>query len=160
MEMITEFLSDWKAYVIAICVVLFCLEKLINVKDFFFNRFGIETKSSLEKKKSEESLKRLENKVEEINLIKQDINTIGNKVDTLTEVITVMQEKDNINKRANLKDRISQSYRYYHERQCWNTMEKEAFDDLIRSYEDAGGKNSFVHTICEPESNTWKLIDE
>lgn len=160
MEMIIEFLSDWKAYIIAICVVLFCLEKLINIKDFFFNRFGIETKSSLEKKKAEESLKRLENKVEEINSIKKDISAIGNKVDALTDVITVMQEKDNINKRANLKDRISQSYRYYHERQRWNTMEKEAFDDLIRSYEDAGGKNSFVHTICEPESNTWKLIDE
>ena len=98
-------------------------------------------------------------KVSEIDTLKQDINGIGNKVDNLAATISIMQENDNLDKRASLKDRISQSYRYYHERQEWNTMEKEAFEDLVKSYENAGGKNSFVHSICEPESNTWRLID-
>lgn len=31
-------------------------------------------------------------------------------------------------------------------------MEKEAFEDLIADYEAHGGENSFVHSICKPES--------
>ena len=57
------------------------------------------------------------------------------------------------------KDRISQSYRYYHAKGQWNSMEKEAFDGLIRDYESHGGENSFVHSVCEPESCTWKIVD-
>ena len=39
-------------------------------------------------------------------------------------------------------------------------MEREAFNDLISDYEAHGGQNSFVHSICEPESQTWNVIDE
>ena len=156
---IEYFLDNWKICIMAICAALFCLKELWSIKDDICNRYGIETKSSIEKKNNEETLKQLVNKVSEIDVLKQDINDIGNKVDNLTNTISMMQANDNLNKRANLKDRISQSYRYYHERQEWTMMEKEAFEDLIKSYENAGGKNSFVHSICEPESNTWRLID-
>lgn len=57
-----------------------------------------------------------------------------------------------------IKDRISQAYRIYHEKGEWSYMEKESFGDLIRDYEAHGGKNSFVHDTCEPESNLWKVI--
>lgn len=159
MSTIEYFLDNWKICVMAICAALFCLKELWSIKDAICNRYGIETKSSIEKKKNEETLNRLADKVSEIDTLKQDINGIGNKVDNLAATISIMQENDNLDKRASLKDRISQSYRYYHERQEWNTMEKEAFEDLVKSYENAGGKNSFVHSICEPESNTWRLID-
>ena len=71
-----------------------------------------------------------------------------------------MQDKNDLQEKARLKDRISQVYRYYHKEQKWTSMEKESFSDLIRSYEASGGKNSFVHSICEPESETWEIIDE
>lgn len=31
-------------------------------------------------------------------------------------------------------------------------MEKKAFEDLIADYEAHGGENSFVHSVCKPES--------
>ena len=41
----------------------------------------------------------------------------------------------------------------------WNYMEKEALEGLIKQYESHGGKNSFVHSIVEPEMHTWKVIE-
>lgn len=96
---------------------------------------------------------------EKLNSISSDVHTTRDKINILSEMILNMQEKADATERARLKDRISQSYRYYHEKQMWNMMEKEAFQDLIRDYEAHGGKNSFVHTICDPESCSWELTD-
>ena len=81
-------------------------------------------------------------------------------INNLAVTIQDMQDKNDFKERAKLKDRISQSYRFYHKEQKWTSMDKESFNDLIRSYEAAGGKNSFVHSTCEPESETWEVIDE
>jgi len=63
-----------------------------------------------------------------------------------------MQKKSDASERARLKDRIGQAYRNYHERGSWSEMEKESFEGLIYDYEQHGGENSFIHSICEPES--------
>lgn len=95
------------------------------------------------------------------------LNGFGDKFDTLTTNINNiatnvhdMQDKNDASDRARIKDRIAQSYRFYHEKKQWTHMEKEAFEDLIASYEAAGGTNSFVHSICEPECQTWIIVDE
>ena len=95
------------------------------------------------------------------------LNGFADKFDALTkninglaENVNDMQTKNDANDRARIKDRIAQSYRFYHEKKQWTHMEKEAFEDLIASYENSGGTNSFVHSICEPESQTWIVIDE
>lgn len=87
------------------------------------------------------------------------LNALSNKIDTLQVKQEEFEEKHNKRIRAEMKDKISQLYRYYHEKQSWNVMEREAFNDLIVEYEDAGGSNSFVHTIVQPESYTWRVID-
>lgn len=159
MSEIKEFLENWQTYIIGICLIFVCFEFFLKTFDYFCNRFGIETKETLKKKEQEEALRSLKKKVDTIDSLKQDVVMLNEKLDKLSESLSNMEEKDDLDKRARLKDRISQSYRYYHERKKWNHMEKESFDDLIKSYENAGGKNSFVHSICEPESNTWELID-
>lgn len=68
------------------------------------------------------------------------------------------KERENKRTRAELKDRISQSYRYYHEKGSWTSMEKESLEDLITEYESAGGDNSFVHSKVQQEMYTWELI--
>lgn len=68
-------------------------------------------------------------------------------------------ERENKRARAELKDRIGESYRFFHTTKRWNSMEKEALEDLIQEYEDAGGKNSFVHSVVQEEMYTWELID-
>lgn len=91
--------------------------------------------------------------------MEKQLQKIVDKVNVLSTMIVEMQERSDTNGRARIKDRIAQSYRYYHAKKVWTNMEKEAFDDLIRSYEFSGWKNSFIHSICEPESCTWKVVE-
>lgn len=87
------------------------------------------------------------------------IHAVSEKLDLMDQKQIELEEKHNKRIRAEMKDKISQLYRYYHEKQKWNDMEREAFNDLIDEYEDAGGKNSFVHAIVQPESYLWEVID-
>lgn len=84
---------------------------------------------------------------------------LSDSIATITQKLDDMENKHDKRIRAELKDKISQQYRYYHEKQEWNDIEKEALNDLIEEYESAGGKNSFVHTIVQPESYTWNVVE-
>ena len=69
------------------------------------------------------------------------------------------ERKNNKRIRAELKDKISQSYRYYHSLGRINAMELEALEDLIEEYESADGQNSFVHSIVQKEMYTWEKVE-
>ena len=88
------------------------------------------------------------------------INTVSDKLDAMNVKQAELEEKHNKRVRAEMKDKISQLYRYYHEKQEWNDMEKEALNDLIRSYEDAGGENYFIHSAVEVERYSWKVVEK
>ena len=68
------------------------------------------------------------------------------------------ERKNNKRIRAELKDKISQSYRYYHSLGKINDMELEALEDLIEEYEEADGSNSFVHSVVQKEMYTWEKL--
>lgn len=87
------------------------------------------------------------------------INNIELKVDALIEKMDSKIDEDNAVRRNQLKDRIRQSYGYYHQRGSITQMELESMQGLINSYERCGGSNSFVHTIIEPEMYTWDIED-
>lgn len=69
------------------------------------------------------------------------------------------EQKNNKRIRAELKDKISRSYRYYHSLGKINDMELEALEDLIEEYESADGENSFVHSVVQKEMYTWEKAD-
>ena len=63
-------------------------------------------------------------------------------------------------RRNTLRDRIGESYRYYSQKGEWTSMEKEALEGLVHSYEQAGGTNGMVHQKVLPASVEWRIIDE
>lgn len=130
--------------------------ELCELFTWLFNFLGLENKWT--KKRNTES-KMLQNHEQKLNQVSVDIKAINDKINVLSQMLVEMQNKADESKRAELKDRISQSYRYYNAKKQWNFMEKEAFDGLIRDYESHGGENSFVHSVCEPESCTWEIVD-
>lgn len=147
-----------------IFVFLMAFRKIVDVTDWTMQRFGIKTKWSEARHKSEQLIEKHE---EQIDVHGECLTELSKKVDRLTEIIKEMKEENEKREKtntetlsANLKDRIGQSYRYYHKRGYWNEMEREAFNSLIHQYEELGNENSFVHTICEPESLTWEIKDE
>ena len=107
-----------------------------------------------EKQKSD-----VEQSIRHDKLIKEDLSKVVNTLNIINDKLDAMEKKTDDSERAKLKDRIAQAYRKHHESGEWTRMDKEAYEGLIRDYEAHGGKNSFVHDICEPESFTWKIID-
>ena len=78
------------------------------------------------------------------------------------DIITFFKENDekqNKCEQAKLKDKIGQSYRYYHDIKKINDIELETLEGLIQTYEDYGGTNSFVHSLVQKEMYTWEHVD-
>ncbi len=160
--------------VILLFALLFAVQEILKLADWTAGRFGIETKWSLKEKSQAQMLiehdKMLTSISAGLQKTNEEINCLTSRMKELRELIEKndhenrlfhldIQRKNDANKRAELKDRIGQSYRYYHTLKEWNRMEKEAFYDLVKDYELHGGENSFVHEKCVPESYTWELTD-
>lgn len=119
--------------------------------------------NTLQKKQEEDVLQSIRHD----EIIKEDLKNVTDTLLEVKEEVTLMRTQRDHDKLAEYKDKIGQSYRYYKNREYstkepipyWNHMEKEALEGLIKQYESHGGSNSFVHSIVEPEMQTWKLID-
>lgn len=95
--------------------------------------------------------------------LSDSISVISKKIDDMQQNTNKRFEeserKNNKRIRAELKDKISQSYRYYHSLGKINDMELEALEDLIEEYESAEGENSFVHSVVQKEMYTWEKVN-
>ena len=98
------------------------------------------------------------------NKLSESLCDISRKIDDMKrdtdERFIESERKNNKRIRAELKDKISQSYRYYHSLGKINDMELEALEDLIDEYESADGKNSFVHSVVQKEMYTWEKVSQ
>lgn len=152
-------------FVLIGCSVLTAMGLCVALKalwDKFVAATGITTKQAEARKRESKTIDEHEEKLKDLEVKYEHIEKTAllmlEDVKETKQVLEMMQDKIDSNQRARLKDRIGECYRIYHSRGCWSAMEKEAFGDLISAYETAGGKNSFVHTICLPESYTWKVV--
>lgn len=155
---------DWHSGILFIAALVIVAVFVIQKFDWIIERFGLTSKRQLSEERQNKEIKELKEHTlktdENVNTLIGRVNELIDSVKTLSSQVQSMQEKTNASDRSRLKDRIGQSYRVYDQKKCWTSMEKDAFDDLIRSYEDAGGSNSFVHTVCVPQSMTWQIVDE
>lgn len=130
-----------------------------NIKQFADNRVH----------DREQSFKIQKELTDSQNEISKTLNELGKKIDKMKQDTDERFErnesrqkenerKENERVQAELKDKISDSYRRYHEKRVINDMELEALKGLIKTYEAYGGKNSFVHSKVEPEMYTWEVI--
>ena len=95
--------------------------------------------------------------------ISESINSLSDKLVEMQENTNKRfkenDEKQNKSTQAVLKDKIGQSYRYYHNVKQINDIELETLEGLIQTYEDYGGTNSFVHSLVQKEMYTWEHVD-
>ena len=95
--------------------------------------------------------------------ISESINSLAEKLAEMQENTNKRfkenDEKQNKCEQAKLKDKIGQSYRYYHDIKKINDIELETLEGLIQTYEDYGGTNSFVHSLVQKEMYTWEHVD-
>lgn len=100
---------------------------------------------------------------EEIDGLKESQQELAKAQQDICGTLKDMQEKQERRDRNKLRDRLLQSYRYYTDieknpSQTWTRMESEAFWELFRDYEDAGG-NGYMHSTVQPAMNLLKVID-
>lgn len=183
MEQLSQvFQIDMRRFVLELFLIAIVFLSVDDVYNKLRSRLGIVTKQDLEKEERYNELKRHSQELNEIRAeltavreeseksdidFKDQLKGINDKIGVLSRMLIEMQENEDRSKRHELHDRIAQLYRYYHERYInnvpegvWSQMEKEAFDGLILDYEAHGGKNSFVHTTCQPESALWSIRGE
>ena len=95
--------------------------------------------------------------------ISKSVDRIFDKVATLKEDtdrrFEESEAKQNRRVQAEIKDKIAQLYRRYHSTSTIKAIELESLKDLIRTYEEHVGENSFVHSLVEKEMYTWKVVD-
>ena len=136
---------------------------IISKWDYIIERFGITTKKALKEQEQSDAINKLWEHAgktdNNFNTLTQSVEEIQECVHDLANQIKVMQEKDDENEAARLKDRIAQAYRYYHQKGEWTSMEKESLESLIAAY-TRYSPNSFVHSVVEKELPTWTVIDE
>lgn len=84
-------------------------------------------------------------------------NKITDKVDDICQKLNDMEEKENKRVQSEIKERIAQSYREYNKTKQISSMELEALEDLIATYEAHGGENSFVHSVVQKEMYAWEV---
>ena len=150
--------------VLGFFAILFAIKEIIEIISYFKKKFRIKTGSEEDKENLEERISTLE---EHDKWQYSEISKISGVVEHIKDEVTLMRKQRDEDKLAEYKDKVGQSYRCYKERKYseeepvpyWNHMEKEALEGLIKQYESHGGKNSFVHSIVEPEMQTWKVIE-
>lgn len=91
-------------------------------------------------------------------IIKADLDAVSNKMDALSEQITIMQNKMDETEMAKLKDSIITYYHKYKDAGGWSKLESDAFWELFHRYEAHGG-NGFIHAVVEPMMREMKIID-
>lgn len=84
---------------------------------------------------------------------------ISESVKDILRRVDQSEEKQNKRVQAEIKDKIAQLYRRYNSTKSISKMQLEALEDLITTYEDHGGENSFVHSVVQKEMYTWKQTD-
>ena len=75
------------------------------------------------------------------------------------ERFAISEEKTNKRVQSDIKERIAQSYRRYNISKKITRMELEALEDLIDTYENYGGTNSFIHSVVQKEMYTWEVTE-
>ena len=171
---------------ISVFIILMGFKAIVSLFEWISEKLGIETKWMRKKRKEHELLvetsrnlselqdkhnKDVEQSIAHDRLIKDELSLFADEmkrdIGAVFEKLDMMQQntnqrfeeserKNNKRIRAELKDKISQSYRYYHSLGEINDMELEALEDLIEEYEAADGENSFVHSVVQKEMYIWK----
>ena len=165
---------DWRVVLIGVVAIAAFFKVAVDFLKWLIKQFGIEFKTDRIKKEEHDLLMKQMGRIDELeteqkriaseaekydDALRKDVEKLQDAISIITRKIDAMAEKADATERADLKDRIAQRYRKYTIEKQWTGMEKESFIGLIRDYEAHGGKNSFVHDICEPESYTWIVVD-
>lgn len=95
--------------------------------------------------------------------LEKEIKEIRQYIDTMMNRFEEIEEQNRKRECSKLRDMLLQNYRYYtninqNPSQSWTRMEAEAFWELFREYEEAGG-NGYMHTDVQPAMERLNIVE-
>ena len=95
--------------------------------------------------------------------LKKEIQEIRDFCNALMKRFEEIEEQNKKRECSKLRDMLLQNYRYYTSEQqnpskSWTRMESEAFWELFREYEEAGG-NGYMHTEVQPAMERLNIVE-
>ena len=95
--------------------------------------------------------------------LKGEISSLRNNQEEIMQRLIAMEEQNKKRERNKLRDRLLQNYRYYtniekNPSQTWTKMESEAFWEMFKDYEEAGG-NGYIHSEVLPAMERLIVVE-
>lgn len=179
MKGLDEFLSIFgnitvKDIAIIIIAIVFMLTLYKRISDYLMKRHDAQVAKDAQIKEALESAKKypeyrqqsvqiqteLKSEIQEIKKEQQEFRKM---ISEQNQRLIDIEERNKKTDRNKLRDILLERYRYYtnietNPSQSWTKMESEAFWELFRDYEDAGG-DGYMHTVVQPAMIRLAVID-
>lgn len=150
--------------VLAVGFVIYVGKK---IRDYLIKRYEAEQKKDEQLHEALESVRKYPEYRKQSIAIQQklegEIQSIRHAQEENVRRLDEMEKSTQRRERNKLRDRLLQNFRYFTSKeknpmQAWTRMESEAFWELFKDYEDAGG-NGYVHSEVQPAMNLLELIE-
>lgn len=150
-----------------IIVIVFCVAIYSKVRKHLISQHEKEKARDDQLKEALESVRKCpayrQQTIENQKNFEQQLSELRTSQEAIIAEISAMKEETKKRERNKIRDRLLHNYRYYtslekNPSQSWTRMEAEAFWELFRDYEDAGG-NGYMHTTVQPEMNRLTILD-
>lgn len=186
MKFLDEFLAVFGDITIAdavvficACVFLYHIYKLF--KTYVDSRVNEKKQEVVEQQKKETEEQKWKQKIEDSynvtqkypqyhqesitirDALKSEIKEMRDEFKTIMNRLEEIEEQNKKRECSKLRDMLLQNYRYYtneHQNpsQSWTKMESEAFWELFREYEAAGG-DGYMHTDVQPAMERLMVVE-
>ena len=154
-------------FVMAISAIVFLWAVYKKVSDYLMKKHdAAQEKDAKIKKALEAAEKYPEYRQQSIKIqvhLEDEIQELRTALEVTMDRLTKIEELNKKKERNKLRDILIERHRYYTDKernpsQSWTVMESEAFWELFRDYEEAGG-NDYMHTHVQPDMQGLRVIE-
>lgn len=138
-----------------------------KIRDYLIKRYEAEQEKDKQLHEALESVRKYPEYRKQSIAIQQklegEIQSIRKSQEENVKRLDEMEKSTKRRERNKLRDRLLQNFRYFTSKeknpmQAWTRMESEAFWELFKDYEEAGG-NGYVHSEVQPAMNLLELVE-
>lgn len=138
-----------------------------KIRDYLIKRYEAEQEKDKKLHEALESVRKYPEYRKQSIAIQQklegEIQSIRQAQEENVRRLDEMEKSTQRRERNKLRDRLLQNFRYFTSKeknpmQAWTRMESEAFWELFKDYEEAGG-NGYVHSEVQPTMNLLELVE-
>jgi len=153
--------------VVVVLALIFVIALYRKISSYLMKKHDLAQEKDAQLREVLESVKKYpeyrQQSIEVQHHLEDEISELKTAWHEVCERLTKLEEQNKKKERNKLRDVLLERYRYYTDKsrnpsQTWTTMESEAFWELFRDYEDAGG-DGYMHTIVQPEMERLNIIE-